>query len=259
MNGLSTTKNTKDTKGKARLREQRTELLRQSGLFHPQASVQSVARTLLLFLFLFVVRATAAEWQAMEPAEFAALPEVQARVDFGDFDDDLMAAAIFHATNRTRAEWGLPPFAHLPALDRAATQKATIGILQGKLTHENPLPLTTTPADRVRAVGVDYRAVAENIAQQSLLDLPPGVTEVGVRQRGGHNEFYRVDTKQPVQLQTYATFADNVVRAWMSSPGHRANLVNPEFTALGCAARPIRSPVARHEQVYAVQVFCTPR
>ena len=45
----------------------------------------------------------------------------------------------------------------------------------------------------------------------------------------------------------------------MKSPGHRANLVNPEFTSLGCAARPIRSPVARHEQVYAVQVFCAPR
>ncbi len=195
----------------------------------------------------------------MKPAEFAALPAVQERVDFDDFDSDLMAAAIFHATNRTRAQLGLTPFAHLPALDRAATQKASIGILQGKLTHENPLPLTATPADRVRAVGVDYRMVAENIAQQSLLDLPPGVTEVGVRQRGGRNEFYRVDTKQPVALKSYADFAEAVVLAWMKSPGHRANLVNPEFTSLGCAARPIRSPVARHEQVYAVQVFCAPR
>ncbi|MDQ5980034.1 MAG: hypothetical protein QG602_3009 [Verrucomicrobiota bacterium] len=239
--------------------KQPAEPVRQSGLFHPCASVKSVSPTLLLFLLLFAVRAAAAEWQAMKPEDFAALPAVQERVDFGDFDTDLMAAAIFHATNRVRGQLGLAPFAHLPALDRAATQKATIGILQGKLTHENPLPLTATPADRVRASGVDYRAVAENIAQQSLLDLPPGVTEVGVRLRGGHNEFYRVDNKQPVQLQSYAAFADKVVRAWMNSPGHRANLVNPEFTSLGCAARPIRSPVARHEQVYAVQVFCTPR
>jgi uncharacterized protein YkwD len=214
---------------------------------------------ILSILFMLAGHASAADWQAMKPADFAALPAVQARVDFADFNEDLMAAAIFHATNRVRVQLGLTPFAHLPALDRAAAQKASIGILQGQLTHENPLPLTATPADRVRAAGVDYRAVAENIAQQSLLDLPPGVTEVGVRQRGGHNEFYRVDTKQPVTLQSYAAFADNVVRAWMNSPGHRANLVNPEFTALGCAARPMRSPVARHEQVYAVQVFCTPR
>ncbi len=221
--------------------------------------MQSVAGALLFGLLLLTVRSSAADWQAMKPEEFAALPEAQARVDFADFDADLMAAAIFQATNRVRTQLGLAPFAHLPALDRAATQKASIGILQGRLTHENPLPLTATPADRVRAVGVDYRAVAENIAQQSLLDLPPGVTEVGVRQRGGRNEFYRVDTRQPVRLLSYAAFADNVVRAWMNSPGHRANLVNPLFTSLGCAARPIRSPVARHEQVYAVQVFCTPR
>lgn len=211
------------------------------------------------FLFLLAVHATADDWQAMKPEEFAALPAVQARVDLADFDPELMAVAIFHATNRVREQLGLTPFVHLPALDRAADQKASIGILQGQLTHENPLPLTATPADRVRAAGVDYRAVAENIAQQSLFDLPPGVTEVGVRRRGGRNEFYRVDTKQPVQLQTYATFADNVVRAWMNSPGHRANLVNPEFSALGCAARPMRSPVSRQEQLYAVQVFCAPR
>lgn len=224
-----------------------------------RASVKSLFGLPLSSLFVLAVHASAADWQAMKPADFGALPEVRTRVNFADFNEDLMAAAIFHATNRMRAQLGLPSFAHLPALDRAADQKAAIGVLQGRLTHENPLPLTATPADRVRAAGVDYRMVAENIAQQSLLDLPPGVTEVGVRQRGGRNEFYRVDNKQPVVLKNYADFAEAVVRAWMNSPGHRANLVNPEFTALGCAARPTRSPVARHEQVYAVQVFCTPK
>lgn len=201
----------------------------------------------------------AADWQAMKPEAFASLPEARARVDFSAFDADLMAAAIFHATNQVRTQLGLVPFAHLPALDRAATFKAVIGVGQGELVHENPLPLTATPADRVRAAGVNYRAVAENIARQSLLDLPPGVTEVGVRQRGGRNEFYRADTKEPVQMHSYAAFGAVVVRAWMDSPGHRANLVNPEFTALGCAARPLLSAIARHEQIYAVQVFCTPR
>jgi uncharacterized protein YkwD len=212
---------------------------------------------LLVFSLAGVVAAV--DWQNLPPEEFARRPEVQARVVFDNFDQALMSAAIFHETNRVRQRLGLKSFMHVPKLDEAADRKASIGILQNELTHDNPLPNTATPADRVRSVGLRYRQVAENIARLGLLDLSPGVTQVGVRPRGGRTEFYRLDTKQTVQLHTYESFAEVVVASWMNSPGHRAHIVNPELTSLGCAARPCRSPVVNHEQVYAVQVFFTPR
>ena len=213
---------------------------------------------LLLFL-IWVGGVAAADWQALPPEEFAQRSEVTERVVFEEFNQALMSAAIFHETKRVRRRLGLTPFAHEPKLDQAADLKAAIGVVQTELTHDNPLPLTATPADRVRAAGLRYRQVAENIARLSLFDLPAGVSQAGVRQRAGRTVFYRLDTKQIVQLRTYADFATVVVASWMNSPGHRAHIVNPELTALGCAARPCRSPVLNHEQVYAVQVFLTPR
>lgn len=213
----------------------------------------------LLVLALTTRALVATDWQALPSEEFARLPEVQERVVFEDFNRALMSAAIFHETNRVRQRSGLPLFKHIPKLDDAADLKASIGILQSELTHDNPLPSSATPANRVRSVGLRYSQVSENIARLGLFDLPPGVSQVGVRQRGGRTEFYRLDTKQAVQLRTYADFAEVVVASWMKSPGHRSHIVNPELTALGCAARPCRSQVVNHEQVYAVQVFFTPR
>ena len=201
----------------------------------------------------------AADWHALTPEAFAALPAVQARVDFAAFDRGLMAAAIFHESNRARARLGLPAFAHLPKLDDAADLKAAVGVVQSELTHDNPLPLTAQPADRVKAVGLRYRQVAENIARLGLFDLPAGTSQVIVRERAGRTEFLNPATRERAELLSYAGFAEVVLRSWMNSPGHRAHLVNPGLTHLGTAARPCRSPIVRHEQVYAVQVFLEPR
>lgn len=223
------------------------------------ARKQALMKGLAVWLVLLAGRLAGADWAAMPAGEFARLPAVVARVDFAHFDPDLMGAAIFHETNRLRARLGLPSFAHLAKLDAAGALKAAVGVVQGELVHENPMPLNATPADRVKAVGLATRQVAENIARLGLFDLPPGETQVEVREHNGRKEYHRLGTGARLELRSYAGFAEEVVRAWMNSPPHRANIVNPELTALGCAARPCRSPVNGHEQVYAVQVFCTPR
>lgn len=221
----------------------------------------SVTQFILLALVFIVigqpVRAT--DWHALMPEEFARRPEVRARVDFAAFDRVLMAAAIFHESNRVRARLGLPAFVRLPKLDAAADLKASVGVVQNELTHTNPLPLTAQPADRVKAVGLRYRQVAENIARLGLFDLPAGTSQVMIRERAGRTEFLNPLTREPAELLSYAGFAELALRSWMNSPGHRAHLVNPELTHLGTAARPCRSPVVHHEQVYAVQVFLEPR
>jgi uncharacterized protein YkwD len=201
----------------------------------------------------------AVDWYALTPDEFARLPAAQARIDSANFNRELMSAAIFHETNRTRRRLGLPTLTHVIQLDAAADLKATIGVVGTTLRHENPLPMTATPADRVTAVGLDFARVAENIARLSSYDLPDGTTALGIRERGGQTEFYRLDTGRPPELQTYGGFAAVVVASWMESPGHRANITDTRLVSLGCSARPCRSLMSHHEQVYAVQVFYTPR
>ena len=217
-------------------------------------------KRLVIFALFAATGWAAPDWQQqLPPEEFARLPEVQAVIDFATFDQPLMVAAIFHETNRVRRQRGLAPFTHRARLDEAADLKAAIGVMQGELSHSNPIPLTATPADRVRAVGLSYRLVAENIARLGILDLPAGTTQVGVRKREGRDEYYQLDTNRTVGPRTYAGFAAAVVQAWMNSPLHRANIVNPEFLSLGCGARVCLDLANRHEQIYATQVFFTPR
>lgn len=213
----------------------------------------------VLFVVLAVACRAAPDRQEIPPEEFARLPELQAPIDYDRFDQPLMVAAIFHESNRVRRQMGLVPFTHLAKLDEAADLKAAIGVMQGELSHQNPIPLTATPADRVRAVGLSFREVAENIARLGILDLPAGTSQVGVRKREGRDEYYQLDTLRTVGPRTYGGFAAAVVQAWMNSPPHRANLVNPGFQSLGCGARVCRDLVNRHEQLYATQVFFTPR
>jgi len=212
----------------------------------------------ILIGLLLVARAHAADWHRLSPEEFAQQPAAQARIDPTEFNRPLLVAAIFQETNRVRRRLGLPAFTHLAKLDDAADRKASVGVLELELKHENPLPLTATPADRVQSVGLTYHRVAENIARLSSYDLPEGMTALGVRTGNGGSEFYRLDNGRPPELQTYAGFAAVVVAAWMKSPGHRENIVDPGLVSLGCAARPCRSLISRHEQIYAVQVFLTP-
>ncbi|HWA25952.1 MAG TPA: CAP domain-containing protein [Lacunisphaera sp.] len=195
----------------------------------------------------------------MSPAEFAVRPELQAEIDVGHFDGPLLAAAIFHETNRVRRSLGVPPFTAVPKLDEAADLKAVFGTLQSELSHQNPLPYTATPADRVRAVGLQYRQVAENIGRLGLLDLPASRTQVALRHRNGRDEYFHLDTWRPIARRTYAMFAAAVVEAWMESPPHRANIVNPALVSLGCSARPGRDLANGQDQIYAVQVFFTPK
>jgi len=200
----------------------------------------------------------AIDWYQFSPEEFAVQPIADARIDPADFDETLMAAAIFHETNRVRRRQGLPRFTHVAKLDVAAACKASLGVFEVEVRHTSDFPFSATPAERVKSTGLDYERVAENIARIGSYDLPEGMTRLGVRQRHGRDEFYRLDTGRPPELQTYAGFATQVVESWMKSPGHRANILDPNLASLGCAARPCRSLVSRHEQIYAVQVFFTP-
>lgn len=106
-----------------------------------------------------------------------------------------LAAQVVALTNVERANVGLPPLALAPELAQSAQSYADVLASGACFAHTcGPIP---DLRDRAGSVGYqDWTAIGENIA-------------------GG----------QPT--------AEDVVAGWMSSPGHRANLLSENYTEIG--------------------------
>ncbi|MBI2514387.1 MAG: CAP domain-containing protein [Opitutae bacterium] len=182
----------------------------------------------------------------------AQLPDT---IEPASLDERLLARAIFEETNRVRAQLGLKAFGAEPKLDTAAETQAQIGSVFRPPGHTNPFPLIATPLDRVKFAGLNPEFVAENIAQISIYDVPSGGSIYYLK-----NDRTLRDARngEPVRTHTYASFARAIVEAWMNSPGHRENIVNPKLRFLGCAAKMSQSQDGI-PMVFAVQAFYTPR
>jgi len=125
---------------------------------------------------------------------------------------DNLVAEVVAITNAERAERGLIPLTEHPLLDWAAQIYASVLADGGCFAHDcGEVP---DLAGRVDAVEYHWQRLGENIA-----------------------------AGQPT--------SDEVVRDWMSSPGHRANLLDPTFREIGVAVVPGSSPYG----VYWVQLF----
>jgi uncharacterized protein YkwD len=212
--------------------------------------------TIFCLAAVLVQSAAATGWTDMPAKAFWSQPELDARIEVGRFDRMLMAAAIFHETNRVREKLRLPVFRGLAKLDEAADLEAAVGKFYQPPSHTNPFPSIGTPADRVRYVGLKYHRVAENIALLSIYEVEPAVG-VGITTREGRKMLVHPRTQAELKPATYRGFAATVVQAWMNSPGHRANLVDPTLAYLGCSVQPSVSLMGV-DNLFCVQVFFTP-
>jgi uncharacterized protein YkwD len=102
-------------------------------------------------------------------------------------------ATMLKHVNALRARLGLGPVVPDPRLMRAAQRQSEVLAIMGVLTHTPP---AGDLGSRVHRVGYDYWLVEENLAS-GLAD--------------------------PAK----------VVRAWLGSPGHRANLLRAEVSTIG--------------------------
>ncbi len=214
---------------------------------------------IILFLVLagHVLATTPVRWHRLTPGQFAQRSEVNERIDFTAYDHRLMVAAIFHETNRIRREQQLKVFGHLPKLDAAAEIQAGLGALLPGMSHRLPLPSLAGVADRVGAVGLKPRIVAENLALTMTMESEVRAADIQARGAGSERRYFDPGTNRELRQLTYARFAAVVVQQWMDSPGHRANLLNPELAYLGCSAR-WRKDFSGVDLLYSVQVFFTP-
>lgn len=112
--------------------------------------------------------------------------------------------------NRDREKSGLAPLAYSAELSRLAEAYAQDMIARRFFAHEDPDG--RSPFDRMRASGIVYRHAGENLAIN--------------------------DSVEAAQA------------AFMNSPTHRANVLNPQFTEVGIGVR-----VAPNGKTYVVQEF----
>jgi len=104
------------------------------------------------------------------------------------------AAEVVERTNRERTRHGLPPLTVDPRLTAAAQAHSTDMIARAFYSHTSPDG--SQPWDRAAAAGARRRSIGENIA---------------------------CGQRSPAE----------VVEGWMNSPGHRANILKPDFTHIG--------------------------
>ncbi|WP_052130137.1 S-layer homology domain-containing protein [Ureibacillus sinduriensis] len=104
------------------------------------------------------------------------------------------AQQVIDYTNIERAKYGLKPFEAYQPLMNSAQIKSDDMSKNNYFSHNSPT--YGTPFELMKSLGISYRAAGENIAKGQ---------------------------------QT----AQEVVEAWMNSEGHRANILNSNFTHIG--------------------------
>lgn len=127
---------------------------------------------------------------------------------------------IYHVTNDERQKHGVPPVNLHQKLSQAAQRHSEDMAQRRYFSHRGAN--NSTPADRVAATGYAWSLVAENISSGNASPW-------------------------------------EVVQGWMDSPGHRANIVNPELQEIGigvCYVQLGQAPM--NIQYYWTQLFATP-
>jgi uncharacterized protein YkwD len=106
---------------------------------------------------------------------------------------------IIKQVNSERARRGLKALKFSPRLAVVARGHSYDMAIRHYRDHNSPEG--STPADRVRGVGVEFKAVAENIYV---------------------DDYHRLEA-----------LGDRVLEGWLESPDHRANLLSPDFVETG--------------------------
>lgn len=125
--------------------------------------------------------------------------QTQAQIAPSNTESQQVAFRVIELTNKERVQKGLLPLKANESLFRAAKNHSQS--MWDKKFFSHVCPLGSQPSGRVKSQGYDYRAVGENIA-----------------------------FGQPT--------AEVVVQAWMKSPGHRANILQPLFREIGIGYLP---------------------
>lgn len=187
---------------------------------------------------------------------FSKLPAANSEIDLDNIDYDLLNAAIFYATNKQRKAFNKTEFVFFPLLRDAAVTQSEQMVKYNFFDHVNSKnPKLKTLKDRLEYAGGagKYLAAGENISEYFLMNYQPK-EYFRVEKVNKKNVYYHIKTNKQIKPHTYRSFGEAIVADWMTSPGHRANILDNRFTHLGCGSLystgPDEFPKAKATQVF---------
>jgi len=161
-------------------------------------------------------------------------PAFREEMNFQNLDLARIQIAIYFATNEARLRNGLPAVPRHEALERTAQKWTDRMVARDFFDHTDPFSRAwRTPKDRLGREGVVNPMPSENIAIEIGLEYTSGEPVYPLSARG---KFSRTPDGPPIPTHTYASFARDVVKGWMNSPGHRRNILDPKVQQMGGAA-----------------------
>lgn len=197
-------------------------------------------RLLILTLIFFPLLATAQTWtpesyKKYDEASFYRIEALYDVIDFKKVNFPLLQAAIFFVTNEERKKAKLHPFEFQPQVENVASEHANDMVKYGFYSHTSKIRIKRTVQDRFHLEGLNPKYYGENICSTYGLKYEMG-RKVNPPYPTGEFTYAYTSRREKIPPHTYLSFAKEVVRLWMNSPGHRQNILNPQFTKLGCGA-----------------------
>ncbi|MDA3818080.1 MAG: CAP domain-containing protein [Prolixibacteraceae bacterium] len=144
-------------------------------------------------------------------------------------DYALLNAAVFFETNRLRVKYGLKPLKHHPKLEMSAQGHSKDMVDYNFFAHTSRVPGKYSVSDRVKKAGLNESYVGENIYDHSILNFKGGAyyppSQCGF--------FKSAVSNKPILFFSYRSLAEKLVKGWMDSPMHRANILKSNYTHMG--------------------------
>jgi uncharacterized protein YkwD len=198
------------------------------------------------------------EWKyenySLSYEDFLKIKKVNESIDFSAINYPLLHAAIFYETNQERIKAGVSVLRFHQSLEAAAYGHALDMRTYNFFSHTSVVSGKERLGDRARLAGFNWTRIGENIAISFGINYEAGTPVYNPNQNGGYFSYeYKGD---PILPHTYLTFAKAIVNQWMNSPGHKANMLNANYSYLGIGAAHYKnSSFYMMDNFYGVQVF----
>jgi len=166
---------------------------------------------------------------------FLNLSILQSKIEKENVDTSLLDAAVFWFTNIERQKHHLKQFQFHPKLRQTAILHSEQMKRHNFFSHDNIFEARyKTLTDRINSVKDNtfqgFMSWGENIADSPVIKANESFT---VENRGGVIRLFSTNGRELFPY-SYYEYAKVVVEGWMNSPGHRANILNPDYEYLGC-------------------------
>ena len=169
---------------------------------------------------------------------FLDLAYVQQKISKTLTDVDLLDAAVFWFSNVERRRHSLKQFQFHDRLRKAAILHSEQMRRHNFFSHDNAFDARyRTLTDRVNSItdnsGQDFISCGENIADYPIINANE---RFRVENRNGTPQYFTTFGRE-IYPYSYHDYAKIVVEGWMNSPGHRKNILNPDYVYLGCGCK----------------------